>query len=39
VKNKMLDFMTGYYDQMKNDMGINDQIGKDQDDADLEDVL
>jgi hypothetical protein len=35
----MLDFMTGYYDKMKINMGINEQIAKDQDDADLEDVL
>jgi hypothetical protein len=39
VKNKMLDFMTGYYDKMKGDMGINANYGVEKDDADLDAVL
>jgi hypothetical protein len=39
VKNKMLDFMTDYYDQMKTDMGINQNYGVEKDDADLDAVL
>jgi hypothetical protein len=39
VKNKMLSFMTDYYDKMKYDMGINQNYGVEKDDADLDAVL
>lgn len=39
VKNKMLDFMNDYYGKMKSDMGINQNYGVEQDDAELDAVL
>jgi hypothetical protein len=35
----MLDFMNGYYDQMKNEMGINTNYAIEKDDAELDAVL
>lgn len=37
--NKMREFMAGYYDEMKKDMGIDANYGEDEDYPQLEQVL
>ena len=39
VMNKMREFMAGYYDEMKKDMGIDANYGEDEDYPQLEQVL